>query len=87
VPAELTPATDANGVAAKGQALSRWRTRLSEFYFGDVVNTPTVAELAEAHEHGDHHAVEIGYGDTSTPALETAEDAAAREQRETSITT
>jgi ubiquinol-cytochrome c reductase cytochrome b subunit len=87
VPAELTAATDANGVAAKGQSLSRWRTKLSEFYFGDVVNPPTIVELEEAHEHGDNHAVEGGYGDTPTPELETTEDAAARESRETSITT
>ncbi len=86
VPAEVSAATDSNGVRAKGQALSRWRTKLSEFYFGDVVNSPSVAELTEAHEHSaEHAAVEPTH--QGAHELESAEDIAAREERNTSVTT
>ena len=72
VPAELPATADANGVAAKGQTLSRWRVKLSEFYYGDVVNPPTPQELTQAHEHGDH-AVELGSEADGTPAIEAGE--------------
>jgi ubiquinol-cytochrome c reductase cytochrome b subunit len=86
VPAELAAATDSNGVAAKGQALSRWRTKLSEFYFGDVVNAPTVAELTAAHEHEVEHAAVDPTG-VGPHEIESAEDIRAREERNTAVTT
>src|SRR5262249_10948451 len=50
-PAELPVAADENGVAAPHTGMARLRARLSQFWFGDTVQKPTVAELDEAAHH------------------------------------
>jgi ubiquinol-cytochrome c reductase cytochrome b subunit len=57
-PLEIEPKTDARGVKRKGYAADkRWR-RLSQFFYEDRVEPVTPAELAAAHSHGEHDAVE-----------------------------
>ena len=53
-------AVDENGVAAKHARSERLRARLSRFYFDDRVNPVTPAELAAAHHHGEHEAIDAG---------------------------
>ena len=53
VPIELEPETDENGIPAPRRRVEKVRARLSSFYFGDVVQKPTVRELEAA--HGDGH--------------------------------
>jgi ubiquinol-cytochrome c reductase cytochrome b subunit len=62
VPLEPGPATDANGVKRKGALLARVQHKLSRFYFEDRVEPVTPAELAAAHSHGDHDAIEGTHG-------------------------
>jgi quinol---cytochrome-c reductase cytochrome b subunit len=50
-PLRLAPGEDVNGVRAPRQAALRLRARLSQFWFGDTVQKPTVSELEEAHHH------------------------------------
>lgn len=61
-PIEPGPATDANGVRRKGAWADGIRRRLSSFYFEDRVEPVTPAELAAAHSHGDHDAIEAAHG-------------------------
>ncbi|HEY3003625.1 MAG TPA: ubiquinol-cytochrome c reductase cytochrome b subunit [Kribbellaceae bacterium] len=53
-PHELEPDTDENGVAAPRRALTRFRAKLSEFYFADNIAKPSRAELEAAREHAAH---------------------------------
>jgi ubiquinol-cytochrome c reductase cytochrome b subunit len=60
------PAEDENGVRRQGGS-SRWRRRLSSFYFEERVAPVTPAELAAAHhDHHEHEAIE---SDAGSPAL------------------
>jgi ubiquinol-cytochrome c reductase cytochrome b subunit len=61
VPVELEPETDENGIPAPRRRVERVRARLSSFYFGDVVQKPTVQEL-EAASHDGHAAITEGDG-------------------------
>jgi len=58
VPLEPGPATDANGVKRKGALLGNVQRRLSRFYFEDRVEPVTPTDLAAAHSHGAHDAIE-----------------------------
>jgi len=64
-PLELTSGVDAHGVAAPSNG--KWRTRLSRFYFQDVVQPVTPAELEAAHHDG--HATEHLEAGETTKAL------------------
>jgi ubiquinol-cytochrome c reductase cytochrome b subunit len=57
-PVALAAGTDANGVARRHARKDRMRARLSHFYFKDRVEPVTPAELAAAHHHGEHEAIE-----------------------------
>ncbi|MGH8775691.1 MAG: cytochrome bc1 complex cytochrome b subunit [Jiangellaceae bacterium] len=61
---ELDPEVDENGIPAPRRQVEKVRARLSSFYFGDVVQKPTAAELEAAHHdgHGDGRAA-LGTGD------------------------
>ena len=61
-PIEPGPATDGNGVRRKGAWADGVRRRVSRFYFEDRVEPVTPAELAAAHSHGDHDAIEAAHG-------------------------
>ena len=63
-PLALPDPSDANGVAAKDVKKARRRARWSRFYFSDRVAPVTPAELAAAHHHGDHDAIEAHGGAT-----------------------
>ena len=56
-PLVLGSQTDSNGVAAKHARSERIRAKLSHFYFKDRVAPVTPAELAAAHQHGEHEAI------------------------------
>jgi ubiquinol-cytochrome c reductase cytochrome b subunit len=62
-PLELGSATDAAGVRRPGAALGKLRHKLSSFYFEDRVAPVTPAELAAAHHHGEHDALDGGHDD------------------------
>ncbi len=57
-PIAVGSGTDANGVASPAARSERARARLSHFYFKDRVDPVTPAELAAAHHHGEHEAIE-----------------------------
>jgi ubiquinol-cytochrome c reductase cytochrome b subunit len=57
-PLALTSSEDANGVARRKARRERRRARVSHFYFKDRVEPVTPAELAAAHHHGEHEAIE-----------------------------
>ena len=57
-PIAVGSGTDANGVASPAAKSERARARLSHFYFKDRVDPVTPAELAAAHHHGEHEAIE-----------------------------
>ncbi|MFP3712531.1 cytochrome b [Isoptericola variabilis] len=57
-PLEIAPATDARGVKRKGYKNDRRWQKLSRFFFEDRVEPVTPAELAAAHSHGEHDALE-----------------------------
>ncbi|WP_165368145.1 cytochrome b, partial [Phytoactinopolyspora endophytica] len=56
-PVDPGPATDANGVPNPNYKRDRRRARISQFYFGDVIQKPTAEELEAAH-HEPHGAIE-----------------------------
>jgi len=61
---------DGNGVARRVTPVSKIRSRLSQWYFGDFVATPTRAEIEAAHSHnghGDHAAIGTGEGGVTEP--------------------
>jgi ubiquinol-cytochrome c reductase cytochrome b subunit len=58
-PIEVGDAVDANGVPAPNRRLLRLRAWASKFYFGDVVQKPTRAELEEAHSDNGHGPSEV----------------------------
>jgi len=64
-------ATDDNGVALPNGRIQRLRVRLSRFYYGDQIPTPTAAEIEAAQHHG-HDEVEAG-GAAEPAAVEAAE--------------
>jgi len=73
-PIGAPPATDENGVATPGLRTKRWRAKLSNAYFGENVQRPTLAEIAAAeHHHHDEVAHEIDIlheaGDAIPPQL------------------
>jgi len=60
-PLQLTATVDANGVRRAGAFKERARAKVSSFYFADVVEPVTPAELAAAHHDGSaHEAIEAG---------------------------
>ena len=61
---------DANGVASPAARKVRARARLARFYFTDVVNPVTPAELAAAQAHGDHEAIGSGQNGDGSGSLE-----------------
>ena len=61
VPVALEPEIDENGIPAPRRRVERVRAGLSSFYFGDVVQKPTVREL-EAASHDGHAAITEGDG-------------------------
>jgi len=61
-PLEIEPATDARGVRRKGYKKDRRWQRLSRFFYEDRVEPVTPAELAAAHSHGEHDALEPQHG-------------------------
>ncbi|MEN0130068.1 MAG: cytochrome bc complex cytochrome b subunit [Brevundimonas sp.] len=64
-PLEIEPAEDSRGVRRKGYQLDRLRQRVSQVFYEDRVEPVTPAELAAAHSHGEHDAIEA---DTHEPA-------------------
>jgi ubiquinol-cytochrome c reductase cytochrome b subunit len=68
-------ATDDNGVALPNGRIQRLRTRLSRFYYGDQIPTPTAEEIeaAQHHAHGEVEAAEA----VEPAAVEAAETAGA----------
>ena len=64
-PLQLTATVDANGVRRPRALKARLRGKISRFYFADVVDPVTPAELAAAHHDGSAH-----------EAIETAKDEA-----------
>ncbi len=52
-------ATDANGVRRKGARGEKLRAKLSHFYFADVINPVTPAELAAEHHESHGRAAEL----------------------------
>jgi ubiquinol-cytochrome c reductase cytochrome b subunit len=71
-PVALTAETDANGVARRSARKDRIRARLSHFYFKDRVEPVTAAELAAAHHHGEHEAIEAPSGAGSHATIKQA---------------
>ena len=57
-PLEIAPLTDSRGVRRKGYKSDRRWQRVSQFFYEDRVEPVTPAEVAAAHSHGDHDAVE-----------------------------
>ncbi|MDE9366744.1 ubiquinol-cytochrome c reductase cytochrome b subunit [Luteipulveratus sp. YIM 133132] len=66
-PLELPEGSDGNGVRRMGAAKQRLRTRLSGFWFNDRIEAVTPAELAAAHHHGEHEALEAAAVEDSHP--------------------
>ncbi len=70
VPLELPETVDSNGVRAPQTRMEHLRARLSQFWFADEIQKPTVAELEEAAHHhtpdapliedGHHAGIETG---------------------------
>ncbi len=55
VPHEVGPDTDEHGIPAPNRTIEKARAKMSEFYYGDVVQKPTLEEYSAAQHH---HAVE-----------------------------
>jgi ubiquinol-cytochrome c reductase cytochrome b subunit len=53
-PAEIGPATDANGVPRRRLMAAKLRARVSKFYFEDRVEPPTPGEVRELESSGHH---------------------------------
>jgi len=51
---ELPSAVDANGVRNPKAAKSRARAKLSQWFYSDVIPTPTDEEMRAAAEHAAH---------------------------------
>jgi len=68
-PLEIAPAQDARGVRRKGYRRDVLRQRLSRAFYEDRVEPVTPTELAAAHSHGEHDALE-GADAHAAPALE-----------------
>jgi ubiquinol-cytochrome c reductase cytochrome b subunit len=69
-PTPLPPAEDEHGVRRKGAAKERLWARVSRFYFDDRIEPVTPAELAAAHSHGGHDAIEAGEEQQHSAAIE-----------------
>jgi ubiquinol-cytochrome c reductase cytochrome b subunit len=65
-PVKVGEGVDANGVQAPNQRLLRLRARASRFYFGDVVQKPTKAELEAGHDHAHNGHREISAHETGS---------------------
>ncbi len=63
---EPSPTTDAGGVEIK-PAVSKRRSRVRNWFVKADVAKPTVAEIAEAHSHGDHAGHELESGESTQP--------------------
>jgi ubiquinol-cytochrome c reductase cytochrome b subunit len=70
-PLELSPAADPAGVRRPGGGKDKLRHRVSTFFFEDRVEPVSPAELAAAHHHGEHDALESGHEDDEQAALPT----------------
>ncbi len=57
-PLELDSQVDEHGVAKPGARAERMRARMSRFFFEQRVEPVTPAEVAAAHHHGEHEAIE-----------------------------
>ena len=69
-PLEIAPAQDSRGVRRKGYRRDLLRQRVSRAFFEDRVEPVTPAELAAAHSHGAHDALEgAGAHDDGAPAV------------------
>jgi len=68
-PLAIAPAEDSRGVRRKGYRADVLRQRLSRVFFEDRVAPVTPAEVAAAHSHGEHDALESA-ADHSPAALE-----------------
>nr|WP_307815887.1 ubiquinol-cytochrome c reductase cytochrome b subunit [Myceligenerans indicum] len=66
-PLEIEPKMDARGVKRKGYGADKRWQGLSRFFYEDRVEPVTPAQLAAAHSHGDHDALEAG-GQQAAPA-------------------
>ena len=86
-PYTLETSNDGNGVASPAARKDRMRARLARFYFKDVVNPVTPAELAAAHAHGEHEAIGSleGPDETQGLALPTSERESIKRQREENL--
>ncbi len=72
MPARPLPAPeDEHGVRRKGAAKDRLWARVSRFYFDDRIEPVTPAELAAAHSHGGHDAIDAGEEQQHPAAIET----------------
>jgi ubiquinol-cytochrome c reductase cytochrome b subunit len=60
-PLEIAGPVDSRGVRRKGYRTDRLRQRLSQVFFEDRVEPVTPAELAAAHSHGSHDALEAAH--------------------------
>lgn len=58
-PLAIAPAHDSRGVRRKGYSRDLLRQRVSRAFYEDRVEPVTPAELAAAHSHGEHDALEI----------------------------
>ncbi|AKU17151.1 cytochrome b [Luteipulveratus mongoliensis] len=67
-PLELSEAADGHGVRRLGAAKEDLRVKLSNFFFSDRIEAVTPAELAAAHHHGEHEALEATAIEDSHPA-------------------
>ncbi len=61
-PLALPSGKDANGVASKDAKKELRRAKWSKFFFASRVEPVTPAELAAAHHHGEHEAIETPAG-------------------------
>jgi ubiquinol-cytochrome c reductase cytochrome b subunit len=69
-PLEIAPPVDSRGVRRKGYRVDKVRQRLSRVFFEDRVEPVTPAELAAAHSHGGHDAIEADHGTPAARELE-----------------
>jgi ubiquinol-cytochrome c reductase cytochrome b subunit len=69
-PLQIAPPVDSRGVRRKGYRVDKVRQRLSRVFFEDRVEPVTPAELAAAHSHGGHDAIEADHGTPAARELE-----------------
>ncbi|WP_307793674.1 cytochrome bc1 complex cytochrome b subunit [Actinotalea soli] len=67
-PLEILPEHDERGVRRKGYHRDALRARVSRFFYEDRIEPVTPAELAAAHSHGEHDALEGRPSSDGVPA-------------------